>query len=65
MALFSQNAKSLSSTNGKIHKVEFKAGRMYLVSNEEEGVTKKIVHPDLRLEKFNQRIMIVQNSYIQ
>lgn len=50
MALFAQSAQSSSrgSTNGHKHSIEIKAGRMYLVSSEQEAAKKKIVHPDLR-----------------
>lgn len=48
MSIFSQQASSFGSTSGNRHVIEFRAGRMNLVDSDQDGVKKKMVHPDNR-----------------
>lgn len=49
MSIFGTAAQSsLGSTSGNRHALEFKAGRMTLEDNVEQGVKKKMVVPDQR-----------------
>lgn len=48
MSIFSQQTNTYGSTSGNRHVIEFKAGRMNLVDSEQDGVKKKMVHPDNR-----------------
>lgn len=58
MSIFGQAASSsLGSTSGNRHSLEFKAGRMNLMDNDQGGVKKKMVHPDQRWV-----MMIVQKN---
>lgn len=49
MSIFGQGASSsLGSTSGNRHSIEFKAGRMALEDNVDQGIKKKMVVPDQR-----------------
>lgn len=49
MSIFgAATGSSLGSTSGNRHSIEFKAGRMNLVDSDQDGVKKKMVHPDQR-----------------
>lgn len=39
---------TLGSTAGNRHSLEFKAGRMNLIDSDQDGVKKKMIHPDNR-----------------